>query len=380
MTNRKKNKIIVGICLLAIVLLSATSIYIYTTPKIIDVKKSFQFEYGEIVDLSVKEILEVSNEKVYDTAKIDLHTLEFKEGIHYPNVGTYQVQVSYRIRSKLSKIGISINIVDTISPEFTKFQDNVEIEQNSLKPNYLTYFEASDLSDVVITIDDTNVDYNVVGDYIITVKATDNYGNEIQKDASIKILPKKVIINTSNGSNAVNNTSELYYVNGILVVNKKHALPSGYAPGENATAGAAIRLLINDMKSLGFNISNSYSGYRSFTTQANLYQSYVDRYGQTQADTFSARAGYSEHQTGLAFDLKNGSGSLIQSGTNEANWVAENANRYGFVVRYLQGKQSITGYIYEPWHLRYIGDEATSIYNSSKTLEEYLGVEGGDYI
>jgi LAS superfamily LD-carboxypeptidase LdcB len=373
-TNTKKKKLIVGISLLAIILLSAASIYFYSTPRIIDVKKSFQFEYGEIVDLSINEVLEVSNEKIYDTAKIDLHTLEFKAGIDYPNVGTYQAQVSYRIRGSLSKIGITINIVDTVSPEFTKFQDSFEIEQNGIKPNYSTYFEASDLSEAVVTIDDTSVDYNVVGDYVITVKAIDNYGNETQKDASVKIIQKKASTNTSNRSNA-----ELYYVNGILVVNKKHALPSGYAPGENATAGAAIRLLISDMKSLGFNISNSYSGYRSFTTQANLYQSYVDRYGQIQADTFSARAGYSEHQTGLAFDLKNSSGSLIQSGTNEAIWVAENANRYGFIVRYLQGKESITGYKYEPWHLRYIGDEATSIYNSGKTLEEYLGIEGGGY-
>lgn len=374
MTNTKKKKLIVGISLLAIILLSAASIYFYSTPRIIDVKKSFQFEYGEIVDLSINEVLEVSNEKIYDTAKIDLHTLEFKAGIDYPNVGTYQAQVSYRIRGSLSKIGITINIVDTVSPEFTKFQDSFEIEQNGIKPNYSTYFEASDLSEAIVTIDDTSVDYNVVGDYVITVKAIDNYGNETQKDASVKIIQKKASTNTSNRSNA-----ELYYVNGILVVNKKHALPSGYAPGENATAGAAIRLLISDMKSLGFNISNSYSGYRSFTTQANLYQSYVDRYGQIQADTFSARAGYSEHQTGLAFDLKNSSGSLIQSGTNEAIWVAENANRYGFIVRYLQGKESITGYKYEPWHLRYIGDEATSIYNSGKTLEEYLGIEGGGY-
>jgi LAS superfamily LD-carboxypeptidase LdcB len=373
-TNTKKKKLIVGISLLAIILLSAASIYFYSTPRIIDVKKSFQFEYGEIVDLSINEVLEVSNEKIYDTAKIDLHTLEFKAGIDYPNVGTYQAQVSYRIRGNLSKIGITINIVDTVSPEFTKFQDSFEIEQNGIKPNYSTYFEASDLSEAIVTIDDTSVDYNVVGDYVITVKAIDNYGNETQKDASVKIIQKKASTNTSNRSNA-----ELYYVNGILVVNKKHALPSGYAPGENATAGAAIRLLISDMKSLGFNISNSYSGYRSFTTQANLYQSYVDRYGQIQADTFSARAGYSEHQTGLAFDLKNSSGSLIQSGTNEAIWVAENANRYGFIVRYLQGKESITGYKYEPWHLRYIGDEATSIYNSGKTLEEYLGIEGGGY-
>ena len=165
---------------------------------------------------------------------------------------------------------------------------------------------------------------------------------------------------------------------GILLVNKKHKLPDGYEPGEDPTAAAALRQLIQDMRNLGYDIGYGYSGYRSYAYQNSLYWSYVAANGQAAADTFSARAGYSEHQTGLAFDLTHTNGALVTNYA-EANWLKNNAHRYGFIVRYQEGKEHITGYIAEPWHLRYIGSRATDIYYSGKTLEEYLGVSGGDY-
>lgn len=168
------------------------------------------------------------------------------------------------------------------------------------------------------------------------------------------------------------------YINGVMIVNKKYPLSSSYAPGENYTAGVQVRKLIQDMRSLGYRISNSYSGYRSYSYQNQLYWNYVNMYGQAQADTFSARPGYSEHQTGLAFDLIHSNGSLVETDP-EVNWIAENAHKYGFIVRYQAGKENITGYQAEPWHLRYVGDIAYDIYRSGLTLEEYLGVDGGGY-
>ena len=168
-------------------------------------------------------------------------------------------------------------------------------------------------------------------------------------------------------------------VNGIILVNKKHPLPFDYAPGENAVAGQKIRQLIADMQNQGYFISNYYSGYRSYDTQYNLYWSYVYRDGQAAADWYSARPGYSEHQTGLAFDLTDGYGYLVTSAP-EVNWIRNNAHKYGFIVRYLSEKEGITGYMAEPWHLRYVGSKAGAIYSSGLTLEEYLGVPGGpDY-
>lgn len=364
--QKKKKTFVAALGVFAVILIAAASIYIYTAPKVTLIKDSFSFEYGQPVEISVREVFESSDDQLYDTATMDLDRLSYKDGNDYPEVGEYAAQVSYVIRGKTYTQSISIDIADQTAPVFTKFKDLFEIWEDSKKPDYASYFDASDLSEVTISIDDTDVNYAAAGDYKIAVKATDVYGNEVSKEAAIKIKATSGI--------------SPYYVNGILVVNKKNPLPSDYAPGEDATAGTAVRRLIADMQKLGFSISNSYSGYRSYSTQARLYANYVDRYGQAKADTFSARAGYSEHQTGLAFDLLNGSGALIKSGTGEAEWIATNAHRYGFIVRYLEGKESITGYIYEPWHLRYIGEEATQIYNSGKTLEEYLGVEGGGYL
>ena len=120
------------------------------------------------------------------------------------------------------------------------------------------------------------------------------------------------------------------------------------------------------------------SGFRSYSTQNGLYNRYAARDGQAAADTQSARPGHSEHQSGLAADIKGPNDYLYLNqewiNTSEGQWLNNNCYKYGFIIRYPQGKQHITGYKYEPWHIRYLGVEvATSVYNSGLTLEEYLG-------
>ena len=168
------------------------------------------------------------------------------------------------------------------------------------------------------------------------------------------------------------------YVDGILVVNKKNSIPAGFAQGPDPKAKEEINRLIKDMQNLGYDISSGYSGFRSHEYQTNLYNRYVDNHGKEEADTYSARPGYSEHETGLSFDLLNGNEELMRE-KKAAKWVAENAHKYGFIVRYPEGKEDITGFMYEPWHLRYVGEIAEDIYQQQITLEEYLNVEGGDY-
>ena len=166
-----------------------------------------------------------------------------------------------------------------------------------------------------------------------------------------------------------------------IIVNKKHGLPSTYAPGEDPTAGQQVRALIHRMQELGYPISDSYSGYRSYDYQTELYNNYVAREGQVAADTYSARPGYSEHQTGLAFDILDSHGNLLD-GTeyhDAIQWLHTHAHEYGFIIRFQPGKEAITGYQAEAWHLRYVGDKATDIYNSGLSLEEYFGVPGGNY-
>jgi LAS superfamily LD-carboxypeptidase LdcB len=199
-----------------------------------------------------------------------------------------------------------------------------------------------------------------------------------------KPAPKAEAAKPAPAPTATDSTVEPYYKDGVLVVNKKHPLPASYAPGENPTAVANLRALISDGQSVGVDLIESWSGYRSYSTQVSLYNSYVARDGRAAADTYSARPGYSEHQSGLAFDLKDHTGNLYRASDASYNpaidWVYENCARFGFIVRYRADWEGVTGYEAEPWHLRYVGaDLAAKVMASGEPLETYLGVTGGDY-
>ena len=165
------------------------------------------------------------------------------------------------------------------------------------------------------------------------------------------------------------------YINGILLVNKDYGLPPTFGNGDDPTALAKLQQLQREAQAQGINISNSYSGYRSYQDQTQLYNNYVNLHGEEKANTFSAKPGFSEHQTGLTFDLKDFNGQLVEDPIT-SQWIKDNCAKYGFIVRYPEGKEDITGYIYEPWHLRYVGEEvANKIMNNNTTLEKYLGVK-----
>ena len=164
------------------------------------------------------------------------------------------------------------------------------------------------------------------------------------------------------------------YVNGILIANKTYSLPSSYNPG------AILQEAMNSYYALqadGARNGLNYwitSGYRTYSYQAQLYNQYVARDGKAKADTYSARPGHSEHQTGLAIDI-NVAGDNFGL-TPESKWLAANCWRYGFIIRYPKDKQNITGYKYEPWHVRYLGKElAKEVYDSGLTLEEFLLID-----
>lgn len=175
-------------------------------------------------------------------------------------------------------------------------------------------------------------------------------------------------------------------INGIVLANKKHPLPTNYNPGENPVARQKVNKLISDAQALGLNVSNQVSGFRAYSTQASLYNNYVAAHGKQEADRFSARPGYSEHQTGLVFDLIDNQGQLLGAeGTNEsskkaAEWLEKNAHKYGFIVRYKPEFVEKTGYMEESWHIRYVGEDvAKTIHERNISLEEYLNAPGGDY-
>jgi len=166
-------------------------------------------------------------------------------------------------------------------------------------------------------------------------------------------------------------TVEPTYIDGVLLVNKEYALPRDYGDGEDTTAYQALLKLQQGAQWAGYSMPLM-SGFRSFETQEELYNDYVMADGVDVADTYSAWPGHSEHQTGLAFDV--GWVDLQFAYTGAGKWLANHAHEYGFIIRYPKDKESITGYQYEPWHIRYLGvDLATKVYESGLCLEEYLG-------
>ncbi|AKG74537.1 M15 family metallopeptidase [Salinicoccus halodurans] len=168
------------------------------------------------------------------------------------------------------------------------------------------------------------------------------------------------------------------YVDGILVVNKEIPLPADYNPGLQQEVIDAYSEMFADGAERGLDFT-LVSDFRTYDYQAGLYNNYVARDGQAEADKYSARPGHSEHQTGLAIDVGSTDSATTLSikfgETPEYEWMKDVAHEYGFIVRYLEGKEDITGYQYEPWHLRYVGDAAEAIYESGLTLEEYLGID-----
>ena len=189
-------------------------------------------------------------------------------------------------------------------------------------------------------------------------------------------------VTESQVTGKLTNNGSYYSVHGkyddIIIVNKKHGLSKDYNPGENPTAKAAFVRLRDDMINQGLNVGRSYSGFRSYDYQKTLYDNYVSRDGQAAADRYSARPGYSEHQTGLVFDLTDKSGNLLED-SRASQWLKDNAHNYGFIVRFQAGKEASTGYMPEAWHIRYVGKEAKDIHDSGLSLEEYFGIQGGDY-
>jgi len=181
-----------------------------------------------------------------------------------------------------------------------------------------------------------------------------------------------------------------------VVVNKQHPIvPLHYVPTDLVwVAGVQVRsveapdlqAMIAAAKADGVRLSAS-TAYRSYNFQLSIHADLVSRTGSANADRYSARAGFSEHQTGLALDLRSATASACNlaacfARTVEAQWVAEHAWEYGFVVRYTADNTASTGYAAEPWHLRYVGRDLAGWIHASGvgSLEEALGVSGGpDY-
>ena len=182
-----------------------------------------------------------------------------------------------------------------------------------------------------------------------------------------------------------------------VLVNKQNKLPDNYEPKDlvypdvrfifngkldkrkmRAEAADALEAMFAGAEKDGIFLAGV-SGYRSKATQEVLYNRYVKRDGKKAADRYSARPGHSEHQTGLTMDISGSTGKCAAQDcfgdTKEAKWLADYAYEYGFIIRYPEGKEQITGYKYEPWHLRFVGMEISKeVHEKDITLEEYFNI------
>lgn len=178
--------------------------------------------------------------------------------------------------------------------------------------------------------------------------------------------------------------------NNLILVNKYYYLDKSYQPKEAKKltqniysywsdavlakdAQIAFIEMVDDAKELGYSLIDT-SAYRSYSTQEYLFNNYIKQNGLEWTLKSSAKPGHSEHQTGLATDIVKVNVSMYDFGTTrEFEWLKENAHKYGFILRYPEGKEYLTGYKYEPWHYRYVGlDAAKYIYENDIVFEEYF--------
>ncbi|TDM15743.1 D-alanyl-D-alanine carboxypeptidase family protein [Macrococcus bovicus] len=183
----------------------------------------------------------------------------------------------------------------------------------------------------------------------------------------------------------VSYNKQLYRIDGLPIANKQYGMARSYNPGASKAMIEAYKKMKAAALKKGIVLDvvgtpGAY-GFRSYETQKQLYNQYMNLYGFSYASKISARPGTSEHQLGLAMDIRDGTnyGTLNTAFeyTAASKFIRENGQRYGFIVRYLKGKEAITGFMYEPWHIRYVGvTHATRIKKDNVTLEEYLGIAG----
>lgn len=347
MKKKKKNLILISIIITIILILIALIVFIFFNP-LIKIKLIGKDETIEVFtkykDKGVK--IEGTKNKVKITNKVNTNKL-----------GTYTITYKITHLKTTKIIKRKVKVVDTIKPEITLQGNEVTIYQNDTynEPGYTATdnYDKDITSKVKVT---NNIDNTKAGTYEVTYSVSDSSKNKTEIKRKVNVIEKPKTQGT--------------YIKGILIVNKKYSLPANYNPGVDQTASTALKQLQQAASTAGHNIP-LISGFRSYSRQQTLYNNYVARDGQALADTYSARPGHSEHQTGLAFDVGNLDDNY--GSTPAGIWLKENCHKYGFIIRYPKGKESITGYQYEPWHIRYVGVEhATKIMNQNITLEEYL--------
>ena len=355
------------------------------------------FYQSKILIVKLKKNIELSlNEEYFNTDSViqikNGELLTKKEKVDTTKIGSYKVTLKVKdYFKKEKKYTYEVNVIDKEAPKIA-FNPKLSIEEGN-EMDLLKDVSAEDDSkeEIKVTVEG-EYDFNTPGTYELNYVAKDSSGNEAKEAFTLEVTkkpeaPKPVYappiaaptatdgsFTTSNGHHGVI-SGGVTYIDGVLIANKTYSLPASYNPGGlNGEMYAALQRMFADAAGQGINLWIK-SGFRSYSTQQGTYSGWVSRYGQATADTISARPGHSEHQSGLAADIN----SLDQSFeyTAEGQWLNNNCANYGFIIRYVKGKENETGYAFEPWHVRYVGsDLAKKLYNGGNwiTLENYFGI------
>lgn len=339
----------------------------------------------QISELVLKQnrTVEVGSSSVYDHDFIEMcdncEVISSKSEVDTSQLGKKTLTAKIKTPTGKERIeSFDIEVIDHTKPQIT-YKKVLSTTVGS-KIDLLNGVTAKDNSKEIITVSvEGNYDLSKVGDYSLFYVASDSSKNQAKEQFVLKVVTEK----SNDKGNTQSKSSKGYpiitkngvtYIDGVLVVNKTYSLPSNYGKGLTSDTLEAFQKMKNAALKEGITLK-IISGYRSYQQQSTIYRNYVNRDGRTKADTYSARAGHSEHQTGLAFDLNILNSSFAR--TKEGKWLNQHACEYGFILRYPKGKTNETGYVYEPWHFRYVGVElATKLYNKGNwiTLEDYYGI------
>lgn len=341
--------------------------------------KSLVIKYDKTFSVSL-------NDEVYDIDNIVIvkngSFANDKVRLDTSKVGEQEVKVIIKDSfNRKKEIFYNLNVSDSNGPviNFKNLSTEVGKQIDLLDGVTVSDNSGEDISVIV----EGSYDFDSVGDYKLFYVATDSSGNTTREEFTLTVNKKSQSsgyhimsdrkFKTLKGFDAETKDG-FTYVDGYLVVNKTYSIPSTYNPGLDDNVQAQANVMFTAAKTEGLNVYLS-SGFRSFSYQSTIYNNYVSRDGKLLADTYSARPGHSEHQTGLSFDVNQIDNSF--DNTPEAKWLSNNCYKFGFILRYPKGKENETGYQYESWHFRYVGTElAEKLYNNGDwiTMESYFGL------
>ena len=320
-------------------------------------------QYSKVLEYSVLE--HVFNEEYFDTY-FEINYIDEVSSVKDINTLLDLGYTSNEINTFYEKLPNSINIItkNSYNKDITNYV-TLDYFNEEYLDRYIKYDNDENKLDSVYNTDVINNNYTYK-DTVTFVNAyldKDYYTNDINltNEEANKI---DVIVNKYYKLNSDYEPSDLTKIN------------SKYSSGSNqrlrAEAATKFEEMANTMKNEGLKI---YAGstYRSYDYQLGLYNRYVAQDGFEEAETYSARAGYSEHQLGLAVDILNGRWSYLSETDKEYEWLINNSYKYGYILRYPRDKEYVTGYVFEDWHFRYLGVElATKVYESNLTYDEYV--------